>query len=186
MGEVEAVLERGCFYVYRRGPAFVVLSPEGDTHRLIRLMPEPGGLSGSVVAVAGRPAHVLNLLPAAAGAPAGPLLAGEYRLLRRPPATALALAFDERPGEPSGPWARPEDGAAVFDLSVRHPRACAANGCPVLPPHLARRLIGRAAVPADPPDFLDYRGVQLQLVPQRLRPGLPLAAAAPLRLRAGG
>lgn len=185
MAETAAeILERGSFYLHIRGGAHLVLSPEGDSHRLIRLGAEPGGgLCGTIVAVTARPSTLLRALPASAVGEAMPAVAGEYRLKRNGAGTELAFTPSDRFSRTAGLGdpLRPLPGRGLWRIAVRHPRA-SAGGCPVLPPPLARRLTGRAMVPADPPDFLDYPGVQLLITPASahavLRYAAPTAAGA--------
>jgi hypothetical protein len=167
MAEAAAViLDQGSFHLYIRGAAHLVLSPEGDSHRLIRLSLEPGGgLCGAIIAVTGRPATLLQRLPPCDGKAQAPVLAGEYRLRRTAAGTEFAFTPSERFGGPEPrEHLRLFGTGTVWRTSVRHPRALP-GGCAVLPPPLARRLQGRAMVPADPPDFLDYPGVQLLMTP---------------------
>lgn len=176
------ILEGGSFQLFRRGSMpgwmFLILSPEGDSHRLIRLAPKQkrGDTVGTVAAVAGRPANLLiGLRAAAAALAAGPVAAGDYRLTRRlllgEVDTLLRLATPE--GDAAA--VRMLDDGAGCRIGVCCPNP---GTLPALPTELRARFEGRAIIAADPPHYLDYVGMRLNLTTEH-RPWEPSHATAP-------
>jgi hypothetical protein len=96
---------------------------------------------------------------------------GVYAIVRHDDHTHLAyvLELPEEPGPPQEAFNIAEEGSYI--LSVKNPEhpglhdAKSAEGRPVaFPKRLQQRFRGRRFIGADPPDFLDYAGVELLLV----------------------
>jgi hypothetical protein len=100
--------------------------------------------------------------------PARPVAEGAYALARHGDHTHLAYQLErpDRAGEPQRELnIEPE---ASYVISVKNPRAPSARrsgrSAPELPGQLQDRFGNRRFIPVDPPDFLDYPGVELVLV----------------------
>lgn len=160
MAEPEArLLEQGFFSLYvSDGPGILhlVLSPEGDTHRLIALQRDGNCLRGRVMAVAGRFANVRAALPRASRTVA----AGRYRLERLERLSRLDFI-----GEEMAPDLAPIPLTGGEGWSVR---VCPPPGSlerRSLPAHLLARFDGVQDAALEQPDALDYVGMRLSLVP---------------------
>lgn len=178
----DGLMEQGFHSLYACNGAagdewMMVLSPEGDTHRLIGLCREGPRLRGQVRQVAGRLGAIIAALPTQRHT----IALGRYRLACL--GAASRLHFD---GDDLDPDALPEPLTRDQGWSLR-------VGPPVelaqrrhLPADLRARLRGRGEVAPDRPHPLDYVGVRLTLTPIGLmlanRP-LSLPRAVPLRSR---
>jgi hypothetical protein len=103
--------------------------------------------------------------------PARPAGAGRYALVDHDGHTHLAYALELPPEPGDVQRALGIDREASYIAAVRNPDAPAPPGAGLppqrraqLPPELAERFGGRRFVPVDPPEMLDYEGVELVLI----------------------
>lgn len=162
MADLEAgLMEQGHFSLYasdgpRLGGLHLVLSPEGDTHRLIGLDGDGRRLRGQVLLVAGRLAAVQAVLPQGSHAVAH----GRYRLDGLGGRSRIDFSGEELTADLG---ATPLTGTEGWALRVAPPAELAQRRA--LPAELRARWRGQDAVALDRPHALDYAGVRLDLVP---------------------
>jgi hypothetical protein len=183
MAEPESgLMERGFYSLYACDgegvdDMMMILSPEGDTHRLIGLCRDGGRMRGQVRQVAGRLGAIIAALPPAHR----PVALGRYRLGCLGSVSRLHFDGDDDGGDILAAPLTREQG---WSLRVGPPAELAQRRH--LPAELRARLRAQEEVAPDRPHPLDYVGVRLTLAPIGMvvtsRP-LPLPRAAPLRGR---
>ena len=153
------LLEQGFFSLYASdgpgaGGLLLVLSPEGDTHRLISLEHDGRRLRGQVRVVAGRMAAIQAALPKRTRTVA----LGRYRLERLGTWSRIDFTSEEL-GHDLTPNALIN--GEGWSLRVAPPVELAQRrGLPI---ELRARWRGQDEVPLDRPHALDYVGVRLSL-----------------------